>query len=158
MLINKTLVYVCLVSIITLSGCIATKIDVLDEKSTQALASLTETYWKLTQLNGKAVVMASGQQSERHFTLHNNEGRIAGFSGCNRFFGEFKSTPNSQDQGELKFGTLGSTMMACPEVKINDHQLFNVFENTTSYKITTGSLTLFNHKGLELARFNAVYF
>ena len=110
------------------------------------------------QLGETNVEVTSEQQTERHFTLHSNDGRIAGFSGCNRFFGQFNTKAITVAAGNLQFSFLGTTQMACPDAKLNEQSVLNVFANTTAYKITAESLALFNQDGVELASFTAVYF
>tara|TARA_R110000744_G_scaffold20279_2_gene53256 strand:- start:5821 stop:6294 length:474 start_codon:yes stop_codon:yes gene_type:complete len=148
----------CLVLALTLSGCVSTKLATDETKATAPLANLTNTYWKLVQLDGTNVVMAPEQKYERHFTLHSNDGRITGFSGCNRFFGQFNKKAITVGSGNLQFSALGATQMACPDEKLNEQSVLNVFANTTAYKITAESLALFNQDGVELASFTAVYF
>jgi copper homeostasis protein (lipoprotein) len=64
------------------------------------------TYWKLTLLNGSAVVRIE-RRSEAHL-LFQGEGRLAGSDGCNRLFGRYSL------QGEtIVFGQMGGTTMAC---------------------------------------------
>ncbi|ASP49260.1 META domain-containing protein [Cognaticolwellia beringensis] len=148
----------CLVLALTLSGCVSTELATEESKATAPLANLTNTYWKLMQLDGTNVEMTPEQKHERHFTLHSNDGRIAGFSGCNRFFGQFNTKAIAVGSGNLQFSALGATQMACPDAKLNEQSVLNVFANTTSYKITAESLALFNQDGVELASFAAVYF
>ncbi|ARD45728.1 META domain-containing protein [Colwellia sp. PAMC 21821] len=148
----------CLVSALTLSGCVSTELATNETKITAPLADLTNTYWKLVQLGGTNVEMTPEQQTERHFTLHSNDGRIAGFSGCNRFFGQFNTKELTIGAGDIQFNALGATQMACPDVKVNEQTVLNVFALTTAYKITAESLVLFNQDGLELASFKAIYF
>ncbi|HKX56622.1 MAG TPA: YbaY family lipoprotein, partial [Xanthomonadales bacterium] len=74
-------------------------------------ADLFNTYWKLIELDGKRVQQetAPAQQREAHMLLDEQENRVNGHSGCNRFFGSF-----TLDDEKLVFSGLGSTMMACP--------------------------------------------
>ena len=157
-MIKKYLGRFCLVSSLTLSGCVSTELATNESKTTAPLADLTNTYWKLVQLGETNVEVTSEQQTERHFTLHSNDGRIAGFSGCNRFFGQFNTKAITVAAGNLQFSFLGTTQMACPDAKLNEQSVLNVFANTTAYKITAESLALFNQDGVELASFTAVYF
>ena len=49
-------------------------------------AALENTYWKLTRLGDKPVIVPA-KQREPHFVLNSKTKRIAGSSGCNRFMG-----------------------------------------------------------------------
>jgi copper homeostasis protein (lipoprotein) len=51
-------------------------------------ATLQDTYWKLTRLDGAPVTVGS-KQREPHLVLHAKEGRLAGSGGCNRIMGGY---------------------------------------------------------------------
>lgn len=139
-----------------------------DTSSVQkANASLTETYWKLDKLNGKAEVMVQGQAKERHVILHSNGSRMAGFSGCNQFFGQYEhsdesqhnqSTQYSQYKGTLQFNAVGATKMACPSMEIDEQSFLNVFAEAVTYEISEETLTFITSDNKVLATFSAVYF
>src|SRR5450432_1813643 len=52
-------------------------------------ASLTETYWKLTELIGKPMGITPADKKEIHMKLRKETGNVEGFGGCNGFGGSF---------------------------------------------------------------------
>jgi len=114
--------------------------------------SLTDTYWKLIELDGNKVEIASTQQREVRITLASEGARVNGFSGCNRFMGGY-----DQDGNSLKFTQMAGTMMACeaPLMEL-ESQVLKMLSVTTSYRIDNGQLNLLAGDKV-LARFEAVY-
>lgn len=68
-------------------------------------ATLEGADWRLLVLPGKTVPGGNGAPTARF-----EGGRVSGFSGCNRFMGNY-----TVDRDKLTVGTLAGTMMACPE-------------------------------------------
>jgi len=129
----------------------ATCSSLKQDKSSNA-ASLTDTYWKLIELEGDKVALASTQQREVRITLASEGSRVNGFSGCNRFMGGYV-----QDGNSLKFTQMAGTMMACeaPLMEL-ESQVLKMLSVTTSYRIDNGQLNLLAGDKV-LARFKAVY-
>src|SRR5687768_17106483 len=75
--------------------------------ATKSTAELLNTYWKLTQLGGQVITTPEGAR-EIHLVLHSENQRVAGFSGCNNMMGNYVL-----EGDKLRFGQMGSTMMAC---------------------------------------------
>lgn len=145
-------------STVILTGCVSSTEPTVPSQPIEPLASLTETYWKLTKLDGKEVSMAANQQRERHFVLHSNDNRFSGFSGCNRFFGQYQYASDKAGNGSIGLSSLGATKMACPDVAINEQEFLSMFAEAVFYEIYEESLTLFNKDNAVLATFEAVYF
>jgi len=70
---------------------------------------LAGTEWALTGDVGKAA----------RFIQFRSDGRVTGYSGCNRFTGTY-----TQDGGTLIIGTLATTRMACPPEVMKREQEF----------------------------------
>jgi uncharacterized lipoprotein YbaY/heat shock protein HslJ len=116
------------------------------------MAELKDTYWKLIELGGTAVVMAPAQQREVHITLAGEGPRLSGFSGCNQLVGTYV-----QDNNALRFTQMASTRMACvPPFMELESQVLKMLGATTAYRIEGGQLTLLGGDQV-LARFEAVY-
>jgi heat shock protein HslJ len=112
--------------------------------------SLDNTYWKLVELNGKAVAIHEDQR-EVHLILRVDGHSVGGFGGCNPLKGRYE-----RDGSKLRFAGPASTLMACPY--IDDEQAFTTaLERVTHYQILGESLDLRDDTG-SLARFRAVYF
>jgi heat shock protein HslJ len=60
------------------------------------------------------------------------EGRVAGFGGCNRFFGAY-----SEGQEGLRIGPLGATRMACPSSDMaRETAFFDLLANVASAEVS----------------------
>ncbi len=115
---------------------------------------ITEKYWKLVTLEGQPVTMAPNQEKEIYFMLKTDENRVQGFAGCNTFNGSY----TLEEGWRIKFSPLATTMMACPDVNVNESELFKVFELTDNYSLRGDTLSLNVGRRAPLAVFNAVYF
>lgn len=115
---------------------------------------ITEKYWKLVTLEGEEVTMAQNQEKEIYFMLKTDENRVQGFAGCNTFNGTY----TLEDGQRLRFSPLATTMKACPDVNVNESELFQVFELTDNYSIRGDTLSLNVGLRAPLAVFEAVYF
>ena len=72
--------------------------------------SLTGTYWKLTEVNGKPVGEAEeGKRREIYLTLKAKETRVSGNAGCNGFGGTYTL---KADGFGLSFSQMMRTQMA----------------------------------------------
>lgn len=74
-----------------------------------------------------------------------NGSKIAGDTGCNRFFGDF-----SADGKNLQFSNMGSTRMMCPEMQFENSYL-QILENTAAFRINGEKLTLMDGSGSIIA-------
>jgi len=117
-----------------------------------ALADLENTYWKLTELYEKTVQFTAAGQGEPHLMLRPPERQMSGFSGCNGFFGLYRT-----DGRGLSFESTGATMMACPNNPDLEKAFFKAIKTTTSFKIFGEMLEFYEGRNV-VARFEAVYF
>lgn len=116
-------------------------------------ANLTETYWKLIELDGKKPAAPGGQVREVQITLHKENHRVSGSSGCNRMMGSFKQ----EGASGLSFSRMAGTMMACsPEAMATEQKFHAILAETTAFSIEGEQLTLSDGKRV-LARFESVY-
>jgi heat shock protein HslJ len=71
------------------------------------------------------------------------DGRVAGFSGCNRFGGSYIRTGS-----DLKFDRVNSTLMACREPAMGlERQVLKALSQVKSYKIMGDQLTMLGAEG-----------
>ena len=81
------------------------------------------------------------------------EGRFAGSTGCNRFFGQFDERPD----GPVTAGPIGSTMMMCPDdLMAQERDILSALETTTTVESSDDGLRFVDADGvtlLELERF-----
>jgi putative lipoprotein len=112
-------------------------------------SELEDTYWGLTHL-GDTPVEVSDQQREPHLVLHSDDGRVAGFTGCNRVTGSYEVTGRS-----IAFSEMVVTMMACVDGMEYEQNLKKALGDARSWKITGRHLELYDENGAAIARFEA---
>ena len=113
--------------------------------------ALTNTYWKLTELNG-APVKVLPEQREPHLILQTEQKRLSGSGGCNRLMGAY-----TLDGASLSFGKVASTMMACVDGMEQEQAFFAALEAVRSWVIQGDQLELLGEDGERVvARFVAV--
>ena len=117
-----------------------------------ALADLENTYWKLTELYGTTIQFTGNGQGEPHLMLRPPERQMNGFSGCNGFFGLYRT-----DGKRLSFEDTAATMMACPINYDLEKTFYKALKTTEHYKIFGDMLELYRGRNV-VARFEAVYF
>lgn len=110
--------------------------------------ALTGRKWILVQLRGTAVVMPAGSTEAPYIQFDRASKQVNGFAGCNRFFGPYEQ---GGDTG-MTFGNLGSTMMACPDMSV-EQTLFAVLAQVDGYAILGDTLSLHRARMAPLARF-----
>jgi len=109
--------------------------------------SIEGVQWYLLEVAGSPVSpMAHDKQP--HITLDPVQKRASGFSGCNNFFGSYELKGES-----LKFGPVGATRMACPDLEMGlETEVFKALDQTRAWEIQDKEL-LFLADGKVLARF-----
>ena len=104
--------------------------------------SLTETYWKLIEVDGTPV-QVSDDTREPHLVLHNQDSRLAGSGGVNRLMGGF-----TLDGGTLTFGNIASTMMAGPPEAMQQEQaILGALGRGRGFRIAGDRLALVDDAG-----------
>jgi putative lipoprotein len=116
-----------------------------------AAVPLEGTRWGLEVLNGRPAPAGAGGKPV-DLTLDPDEGRAAGFSGCNRFTGGYTLEQRPDGSPGLSFGPAAGTMMACPEGMELEREFLQTLPKTTGYRLRGGRLTLLAD-GAELATF-----
>lgn len=105
-------------------------------------ASLTDTYWKLTEIDGRPVAVTEGMR-EPNLVLQGQESRFAGSGGVNRLMGGY-----TLDGGALSFSEAASTMMAGPpEAMAQEQTIIAALPRVRGYAIAGDRLTLFDSAG-----------
>ena len=75
------------------------------------------------------------------------DGKITGHGGCNRFFGALE-----QSESGFTIGPLGSTRMACPEpIMQREFAFLEALQNMKSYAIDNGVLRVLDESGNVIA-------
>lgn len=110
-----------------------------------SLTSLPGSNWILTEMNGIKLENSFRKKPDINFDLEN---RMAGFAGCNRYFGSYEITAEDR----LIISPAGSTRMACePDANKFESDLLTLIADTFSTEISVDSLRLLSiEEGQEL--------
>jgi copper homeostasis protein (lipoprotein) len=111
-------------------------------------ATLGNTEWQLTVLDGEPIALAPEQQRPT-IVLLPEEHRLAGFGGCNRLAGGY-----SRHGEQLRFSRMSSTMMACPVGMELERALLHTLAATDRFRVLGRDLDLYDADGTPLARFS----
>ena len=104
---------------------------------------LAGTKWRPAPLSGFA-----GSDARPVFLEFETADKVAGFAGCNRFFGAFK-----QSGDKLMIGPLASTRMACePEVSDRETKFLELLEKARLFEMRNGEIALKSWEGAVLLR------
>ncbi len=114
-------------------------------------ASLTDTYWKLTEINEQPV-LPGAEKKELHMVLTSEGNNVRGFSGCNRFMGSYKEENNT-----IQFGPLAGTMMACVGGMEQEYSFLKALESSEHFSISGEELMFYNSGDQLILRFKSVY-
>ena len=106
--------------------------------------SLDGTNWKLTHLAGQAVL------TETEVTLNLDKETLGGNDGCNSYGGSYTS-----DGTTIKIGKdIISTLMYCnDQIQTQTNAFYQALLDATTYKLTSGKLSLLDSSGTVLAVF-----
>ena len=77
-----------------------------------------------------------------------SEGRVSGFSGCNRMIGSY-----ALDGNTLTFGALGGTKMLCFDAQELEDKFLQTLQKTQYWKCKKGKLSLFDKDKKEIMKF-----
>jgi putative lipoprotein len=108
-----------------------------------AAADLAGSEWRPTTIG------SVGWSGSEAFVRFEDEGRIAGHSGCNGFFGSYRLADDA-----IEIGPLASTRKACPEpVMSAETALFHALEAARGFARDGTELTLTDQAGEPAAAF-----
>ena len=115
--------------------------------SVQTFATdLLGTYWRLSTLSGAPIEVADAT-THPHIILHDADKRLAGFGGCNRFFGIYDGT-----EAEFTLRVMGGSRQQCDDVMALEQGLLRALALTRAYSIDGDTLKLSGADG-EVAEF-----
>jgi putative lipoprotein len=113
--------------------------------------SLTDTYWKLTEIDGQQAALGAGER-ELHMVLASEGARVHGFSGCNRFTGSYELNEN-----QLHFNKpLAVTRMACREGMEQEQRFLETLGEVVRFTVSGDSLALYTGDERLILRFKAI--
>ena len=114
--------------------------------------SLTDTYWKLVEIEGQEASLGAGQL-ELHMVLTSDGHRVRGFSGCNRFTGSYE-----RNGDRIQLAQLASTRMACVDADAmeQEQRFLNRLREAQRFTIHGDELAIYSGDAHLVLRFLAV--
>ena len=113
---------------------------------------LTDTFWKLVDLEGKKIPIARSHKQQIRIVMASEGSRVMGYSGCNRVMGTYVKKANA-----LHFSQLAGSMMACASQFMGlEQQVLKMLHDTTTYRIEGKDLFLLKDNQI-LGQFEAQF-
>ena len=112
-------------------------------------ASLKDTAWQLSKLNGQAVNIDSSTPNRPHLVF-SPELRVSGATGCNRLMGQAKVSGHS-----ISLAPLATTKMACMDDNL-ETPFVAALNTAQQYQVKDNQLTLKDASGKVLAVLTAI--
>lgn len=123
----------------------------VDAAAAPGPVKLTETFWKLVEVNGNAIKDDVGVRArEINIVLNGEDKRAAGFAGCNNFSGSY-----DMNGSDISFGALISTQMACLAGMDVEDSYLKMLQATAHFKLEGGVLSFLNDSDEVILKFNA---
>lgn len=147
----KSLLLTTLIGTMLLGGCTSTKkTTTASNRPAVETNKITGIKWMLIEIQGNPVA-ATINDKEPFILLEDTSNRYSASGGCNGLGGTFTISEN----GRITFSQGMSTMMACPDMKV-ETALKKVLQQTDNYTISGDTLSLNKARMAPLARFIAV--
>ncbi len=125
------LIVVVLTTFVMGQGCNTTRNSAKDQ------AGLSQTVWQLIEIEGSDFENLTKVWLKFE---NDDEKKVSGYAGCNRFFGVYEISDNN-----LKFGNLASTKMFCPEMELESSFLKRLAD-VDRFEVSDSKLSLFSEK------------
>lgn len=142
-------ILILLVVAITLTACTDMNVPFLSSKSGKSSDSSTSSTVLFVnlkeQLDGREfIIVTDGYNKETSIGFKGN--RVYGFSGINRYFGNYQIS-----SGKFVFGEFGLTRMGGTEKEMTQELKFlDILKNNKSINLSGNTLTLISTEGIEL--------
>ncbi|MHB9313731.1 META domain-containing protein [Fusobacterium polymorphum] len=135
------------ITVVALTACTDVKVPFMSSAKTESSSSSsTSVFASLKeQLNGREfIIVTDGYNKKASIGFQGD--RVYGFSGINRYFGDYQVSG-----GKLVFGEFGLTRMGgSQEEMTKELQFLDLLKNNKSVKLSGGTLTLISNEGIEL--------
>lgn len=131
-------------------GLKATKIlvsQVRHEVKNDGQVSLVDTQWQLSMLGSQAI---TADVTPPYLVFTQDDNKVAGFAGCNRFSGRYDVFASNVNLTELL-----TTKKLCFQQMNLETQFLTVLSATDNYKVIDNTLTLYSNVGIALGQFTA---
>lgn len=116
------------------------------------LYGIKEQYWKLIELNEKAITGTDSTIREPYIILKDSDNELQGFASCNRLKGIY----SINDVNKISFSNILTTRVTCNLIK-QETEFINTLSEAKVYRIENDKLLLLNNKHKIIARFQVVY-
>ena len=103
--------------------------------------SLTNMYWRAVSVTDQKLSLAP--EIIPHIAFHEEEGRVAGFGGCNRFFATYEHHDRA-----LTIRVMGGGRAQCPELNGLESRFLSSLQSTQRFSIENKTLKLANETGV----------
>ena len=134
--------------VVALTACTDIKVPFISSAKTESSSSTSSTpvFASLKeQLNGREFTIVS-EGYNKQVSIGFKGDRVYGFSGINRYFGDYQVSG-----GKLVFGEFGLTRMGgSQEEMTKELQFLDLLKKNKSVKLSGGTLTLISNEGIEL--------
>ena len=134
--------------VVALTACTDVKVPFMSSAKTESSSSTSSTpvFASLKeQLNGREFTIVS-EGYNKQVSIGFKGDRVYGFSGINRYFGDYQVSG-----GKLVFGEFGLTRMGgSQEEMTKELQFLDLLKKNKSVKLSGGTLTLISNEGIEL--------
>ncbi|MDR2269927.1 MAG: META domain-containing protein [Sphingobacterium sp.] len=138
-------IVVLMTAVLALASCSVLKKNSVKQDPNNSSTTIIGKKWQLIEIDGKAV---AGQVNGRTPFLQLEEKSYSANGGCNGIGGELTFSGN----GKIKFAQGMSTMMACPDMSI-EQALSKALMTADNYTLSNGILSLNRAKMAPLAKF-----
>ena len=132
---------------VTLTACTDVKVPFMSSAKTESSSSSsTSVFASLKeQLNGREFfIVTDGYNKKASIGFQGD--RVYGFSGINRYFGDYQVSG-----GKLVFGEFGMSRQGASEEEMTKElQFLDLLKKNKSVKLSGGTLTLISTEGIEL--------
>ncbi|MFT5808925.1 MAG: putative lipoprotein [Moritella dasanensis] len=113
------------------------------------LASLVDTQWQLSMLGTQAIT-ADVTQQQPYLTFTQDDNKVIGFAGCNRFNGRYDVFASNVNLTQLL-----TTKKMCFQQMNLETQFLTALSEADNYKVIDKKLTLYSNVGIALGQFTA---
>ena len=135
------------ITAVALTACTDVKVPFMSSAKTESSSSSSAPVFASLkeQLNGREfVIVTEGYNKKTSIGFQGD--RVYGFSGINRYFGDYQVSG-----GKLVFGEFGLTRMGGSQDEMTKElQFLDLLKNNKSVKLSGGTLTLISNEGIEL--------
>lgn len=115
---------------------------------TKVIDNLNGLQWRLMDLGSTSVTLNNGALRSPYLHFLNDENKVSGHGGCNRFNGRYMI----KSENRISFTDIASTKMACDQME-TENKFFNALERADNYTLNHDTLSIYRDDQINLVRF-----